>query len=226
MAFCTRCGTELPEDARFCPACGTARTAAAPAAPAAPPEPQPDVSLRKPEGARPAAGPLPPLRPERGGGGLILGAMIVAALVIIAFFLWSQRDGARPIAGNAGEAATGRADGGAAPAPAPDAAEEAPTGDAIRTTVASLDSAFVANPAGARRRYAGAVTVDGTVVSLTTGASPSLSLEGRTRFNHVIANLTDAAPFARVAAGERVTLDCRSVTALAGTTILQGCTAA
>lgn len=204
MAFCTRCGAGLPDDARFCPACGAARAAA---------EPAPDVSLRKPAPARPGPEALPPLRPERGGGGLILGAMIVVALLVIGLFLWSQRDGAHPIVGDAGDPATRTA------APAADDA-------ATRTTVAALDAAFVADPVGARERHGGPVTVDGIVVSLTPGARASLSLEGRTRFNHVVANLADAAPFAQVARGERVTLACRGVTALAGTTILQGCTAA
>jgi hypothetical protein len=60
---------------------------------------------------------------------------------------------------------------------------------------------------------------------VTPGSSPSLSLEGRTRFNFVVANLESSAreQLATLAKGDRVTLSCRSVTALAGTTLLNGC---
>ena len=36
MAFCSQCGTQMPDDSRFCPTCG-ASMVAAPAAPSAPP---------------------------------------------------------------------------------------------------------------------------------------------------------------------------------------------
>lgn len=205
MAYCTHCGTHLPDDARFCPGCGKAAAPAAHEAAMQAPDPAP---------TRPASAPLPPLRRGGGGGVPILVAMIVVALLVIGVFLWSQRDGARPIAGDAREPAAERT--GAA-------GEAAPAEAAARTTVAALDAAFVADPAGARRRHAGPVTLSGTVVSVTQGGSPSLSLEGRTRFNYVVANVADGAAFADVARGDRVTLACGGVTALAGTTILQDC---
>lgn len=218
MAFCTNCGTNLPDDARFCPACGTAT--------AEPVAPMPEAAFHPAEPAPPAARQaLPPLRPHRsGGGGMILPAMIVIALLVIGVFLWSHREGMRAGAGNdaapIAEATLNAPD--EAPAPAAAAPREA-DGNAARTTVAAIDAAFRADPAGAARRYDGTVTVDGTLVSVSTAGSPSLSLEGATRFNYVVANVAGLAPFAGRAAGDRVTLTCRSVTTLAGTTILQGC---
>lgn len=220
MAFCTNCGSNLPDDARFCPACGTAS--------AEPVAPMPAAAVRPSEPAPPAARPaLPPLRPHRsGGGGMILPAMIVIALVVIGVFLWSQRDAMRAGAGNDAAPIAEATPDASGDAPAPAAPPRAADGDATRTTVAAIDAAFRTDPAGAARRYAGAVTVDGTLVSVAASGSPSLSLEGGKRFNYVVANVADAAPFAGRAAGDRVTLTCRSVTVLAGTTILQGCTPA
>ncbi|HQR26498.1 MAG TPA: FHA domain-containing protein [Nocardioides sp.] len=43
MPFCTSCGRQNPDDARFCSQCGTALVTAGAAA-GAPPEPQPDVT--------------------------------------------------------------------------------------------------------------------------------------------------------------------------------------
>ncbi|WP_162236460.1 zinc ribbon domain-containing protein [Sphingomonas sp. Leaf25] len=179
MAFCTRCGADLPADARFCPACGTA-----------------------------AADSVAPAKVQREGrGGLILPAMIVVALVIIGVFLWSQRDAARPIAASEPTPATDRRDV-----------------QATRTTVAAIDTAFRDDPAAASARYDQPVTATGTIVSATGGASPSLSLEGRTRFNYVVANLADRAALADMARGASITLNCRRASAIAGTTILHACT--
>lgn len=99
--------------------------------------------------------------------------------------------------------------------------------DATSTTAASLDSAFNSDPQDARDRYAGPLTVSGTIATMVTpGSSPSLSLEGRTRFSFVVANFPAGAArdrLAKLAKGDRVTLSCRNVTAVAGTTLLQGC---
>lgn len=219
MAFCTRCGSALPDDARFCPACGNAVEASSPATPAPPID-------AMPTGADPRPAPsFDPIAPERrrssGAGGLILPIIIAVALFVIVVMLWSQRDGARPIAGS---------DGGEAPATAARtetvetaAGPEAGDSDATRTTIASLDAAFRDDPQGARARYAGRITATGTVAGVTPGGSPALSLEGRTPFNFVVANVADAAQIAGLAKGSRVTITCDGVTALAGTTILRGC---
>jgi hypothetical protein len=212
MAFCTKCGTELPADARFCPSCGKPADAPAAAAPAPAPA------------AASTTDPAPPLpetrrRGGRSGAGLILPVMIVVALFVIGYMLLSQRDGARPIAETGrGEVAAQSSDEGTETVGKADDAD-----GATRTTVASLDAAFKADPQGARARYAGAVTVSGTVAAATPGGTPSLSLEGRDPFNYVIANLTDASQMTGAAKGSRITLTCDSVTALAGTTILRGC---
>ncbi|WP_141395814.1 zinc ribbon domain-containing protein [Sphingomonas spermidinifaciens] len=212
MAFCTDCGTELPAGARFCPSCGKPAGVSAAAAAPVGAAPQP-VS-------HPA--PPPPAARSRGGRGgarLILPVMIVVALFVIGYMLLVQRDGARPIA------ETGRSrteapsdDTRTEVAEAADAAD-----DPTRTTVPSLDAAFKADPSGARARYDGSVTVSGTVAAVTLGGTPSLSLEGSKPFNYVIANVSDASEIGDAAKGSRINLTCDRVTALAGTTMLQGC---
>ncbi len=177
MAVCSRCEADLPADARFCPACGMAVAAAAPA------------------GMQPG-----------GWGGLILPTMIVVALAVIGLFLWSQRDGTRPITAT------------------PATSNKVPDAQPIRTTVAAIDAAFRDDPAAASRRYDRPVTATGTIVSATGGTNPSLSLEGRTRFNYVAANLAQGIAPPGPARGTRITLTCRRASALAGTTILHGCT--
>lgn len=218
MAFCSQCGTTLPENARFCPKCGEAVTAEA--APVQTPAPI----------VQPGPGPVsaqvhPSSRPGRGG--LILPVILVLALVIIGVALWSQRDGARPIAGdNATETAVRADEADKSEAPAETQAAPEQAGTSASTTASSLDSAFNADPQAARARYDGSVTVSGTVATMVTpGPTPALSLEGRTRFNYVVANFPSGTreQLARVAKGDRVTLACRSVAAIAGTTMLQGC---
>jgi hypothetical protein len=152
--------------------------------------------------------------------------MILAAIVVIAIVFWTQRDGARPIAGDSGNVAAQVPEAGASAEASERKGEREAPADATSTTAASLDSAFNSDPQGARDRYAGPLTVSGTIATMVTpGASPSLSLEGRTRFNFVVANLAPGAgeQLATLAKGDRVTLSCRSVTGLAGTTVLQGC---
>ena len=224
MAFCSQCGTTLPDDARFCPKCGTEAGAAESAAAfAAAPQPAP----------RPELSAAPP--PAGSGSGWILPVVIVVAVAIIGVFLWSQRDGARPIAGNASEQAerareeTPSAKGEeASDTPATEEAEAPaqPAGDSTTTTAAALDSAFYSDPQAARERYTGPVTVSGTIATMVTpGASPSLSLEGRTRLNFVVASFPSGygPQLADLAKGQRITVACKRVTGLAGTTILQDC---
>jgi hypothetical protein len=214
MAFCGECGSPLPDGSRFCPNCGKAVNG--PAAAAAP------AATRRDLGEAP--GQID--RPSRGGPGLILPLIILVATVVIGIVFWTQRDGARPIAGESGNAT-----GQVREADASEGAREGPAkpdalADATSTTAASLDSAFNSDPQGARDRYTGPLSVSGTIATMVTpGSSPSLSLEGRTRFNFVVANLESSAreQLATLAKGDRVTLSCRSVTALAGTTLLNGC---
>ena len=218
MAFCSQCGTSLPEGARFCPKCGaeTGDAAAAPAGFAAAPQPLP------------APGPAPVAPAARGRGGFILPIVIVLALAVIGFMLWGQRDGARPIAGNESEQPEKKSADAAENANATDdsALPAKAEGDATGTTAASLDSAFTSDPQGARARYPGAVTVSGIIATMVSpGSTPSLSLEGRTRLNFIVVNFPDGygPQLASLAKGQRITVSCRSVTSLAGTTILQDC---
>lgn len=220
MAFCSQCGTTLPENARFCPKCGEAVTAeSAPVqTPAAVAQPRLDPA--------PARILHPSSRPGRGG--LILPVVLVLALAIIGVALWSQRDGARPIAGdNASENARrgDKAEVADDSQPAEETAQAA-TDTGTNISAASLDSAFNADPQGARARYSGPVTVSGTVATMVTpGPTPALSLEGRTQFNYVVANFPSGSRerLAGLAKGDRITIECRNVNALAGTTMLQGC---
>ena len=129
MAFCTQCGHQMPDGARFCPACG------APASGAAPPV-EPVVApatLTPPESdsfARPAPAPTSYEDPKRGGGMTALGILAVIAVIVVAVVLWQQRDGARPVAGNESDpvTVTKDGDGEAAPVERPTDVAAAPTG--------------------------------------------------------------------------------------------------
>ena len=85
--FCTRCGTPLPGDARFCPACGQTVTAAA--ATPAPPPPRPPVYEPPPYAPLPYAVPLPPQKAGSsrlvcglvGCGGLVAVKALIAAII-------------------------------------------------------------------------------------------------------------------------------------------------
>jgi hypothetical protein len=214
MAFCGECGSPLPEGSRFCSNCGKAVTVP-PAAVASAPPPR-DLGATSSQIAR----------PSRGGPGLILPLIILAAIVVIGVVFWTQRDGARPIAGDSGNVAAQVPETDATAEASERQSERDAPADATSTTAASLDSAFNSDPQGARDRYTGPLSVSGTIATMVTpGSSPSLSLEGRTRFNFVVANLESGAreQLATLAKGDRVTLSCRSVTALAGTTLLKGC---
>ncbi|MEP7006275.1 MAG: zinc-ribbon domain-containing protein [Sphingomonas bacterium] len=231
MAFCSECGSTLPDGARFCPKCGTeTRGTEAPAGFAATPQP----------GRHPALAAAPSSVPGRKG--FILPIAIVVAVALIGLLLWSQRDGVRPIAGNASEraetssGATAGAEGGdvsdgpGEPAKEVDEEPAEPTNDTTIATAASLDSAFHSDPQGARDRYAGPVTVSGVIATMVSPAvspapTPALSLEGRTRFNFVLANFPsdDRSQLASLTKGDRVTVSCSGVNLVAGTTILQDC---
>ncbi|MGA3214001.1 MAG: zinc ribbon domain-containing protein [Terriglobales bacterium] len=77
MAFCTKCGTKLEDNARFCTACGTTQGAAAPAAPpayAAPPAPMQVAPA-------PVAAGVP--APTQGSGALKIILIILGVLAIL-----------------------------------------------------------------------------------------------------------------------------------------------
>ena len=231
MAFCSACGTNLPDGARFCPACGAAvaTTAAPPAGPSAvPPDPVPvppspvATPSARPAAAASSAGPVSPEQGSRAGG-LILPLMIVVGIAVIILMIWSQRGDERQLAteeSGEGAKAVGSAGGG-------EAEKEGSGASGSRTTASSLDSAFRSDPGGASARYPGPVTVTGTIASMVMpGATPAIALEGRTPLNFVVANFPSnyRDRLATLAKGDSVTLSCDSVKALAGTTLLQGCT--
>lgn len=47
--FCTKCGAELPEGTKFCPACGTPAAAAGVASSTAPATPSPEAGAQSSE---------------------------------------------------------------------------------------------------------------------------------------------------------------------------------
>lgn len=237
MTRCTRCNAAIPAGARFCPDCGHAiADADDPFAVITAPSPRPGSQPRTQQPGAPAA-----RRSGGGWGGWILPVMVVIALAVIGVQLWSQRDAAKPISERQAEASKD-ADTAAAPAKSADAAPS-PAVEEVATTsadhaddvpppaasdgqvsAASLDAAFTSDPQAAKARYPGAVTVTGTVTSLTPGASRSLSLEGRTRFNFVVATLSGADDaVSALSKGQSVTLSCGRVATLAGTTMLRDC---
>lgn len=217
MAFCTHCGTQVPDGARFCPGCGkevagVAATPRARDAAAAPTTP----------GDRPATFEDPP---SRGGGMSALAILALIAVVVVAVVLWQQRDGARPVAG--GDNATAIEDGGgdtktvddeptavtggdtpAAPVATggdeaaagdgtstgtsddqPDGVEQPDTGSGEVIPAAAIDSAFSSDRIEAATQYPGPVTVRGEIVSTSqVGDIPSVGMAGRTRFNSMVVN--------------------------------------
>ena len=237
MAFCSQCGSQLPDGARFCPSCGVSRDEAvtspqsATAGGYAPTSPSPD----------PRAVPLaPPIAPAGGGARLILPLVIIVAVVVIGLLLWSRGDGTAPVADSAQQQAAGSAapvasgDGGANRASAGERSVDAARADADRlttgsptfTTAASLDSAFFNDPQGAALRYNGPVRVSGIIATMVTpGSTPALSLEGRSRLNYMIVNFPRGyrERLALLSKGQAITVNCGSVRALGGTTILNDC---
>ena len=68
--------------------------------------------------------------------------------------------------------------------------------------------------------------VSGTIATMVQpGPTPSLSMEGRTRFNYVIVNFPAGyrERLAPLAKGQVITVACGGVRALGGTTILSDC---
>lgn len=236
MAFCSQCGSQLPDGARFCPSCGVSRDDAI-----APPQAAQSGSYAPPPSPDTRARPLaPPVEPAGGATRLILPFVIIVAIVVIGLLLWSRRDGTAPIADNAQETAAGVAepavsgDGGASGASAGERSVDAARADADRlttgsptfTTAASLDSAFFNDPQGAAQRYNGPVRVSGIIATMVTpGPTPALSLEGRSRLNFMIVNFPRGyrERLALLSKGQAITVNCGSVRALGGTTILNDC---
>ena len=234
MAFCSQCGSQLPDGARFCPSCGVSRDEAvtspqsAPAGGYAPTSPSPD----------PRAVPLaPPVAPAGGGARLILPLVIIVAVVVIGLLLWSRRDGTvqadsaqQQAAGSAAPVVSGDSGANGAGERSVDAAradaDRLTTGSPTFTTAASLDSAFFNDPQGAALRYNGPVRVSGIIATMVTpGSTPALSLEGRSRLNYMIVNFPRGyrERLAPLSKGQAITVNCGSVRALGGTTILNDC---
>ncbi len=227
MAFCSECGSELSSGAKFCANCGAPTTQTGAAFDAPPPPPVPPAS--------PVLGAAPSgvVAPPRGGIGLILPIMVAIALVAIAYLLLAPR----PTPGGAEStqtASTAKPDETAAPAArAVDDAAAAADAASSRTldaptfvTATTLDSAFASDPVAARARYIGPVRVSGVIATMVQpGTTPSLAMEGRTRFNYMIVNFPAGyrTRLASLAKGQVISVTCDEVRALGGTTILSGC---
>ncbi|MCP3733454.1 zinc-ribbon domain-containing protein [Sphingomonas sp. RP10(2022)] len=231
MSFCNQCGTELADGAKFCANCGTAVAGggggmAEPAAtvrqPASPAEP-----------FRPGAT-QPVVSPSGGGLGWVLPVLVLVAVVIVGYLLLAPK-GSVPaadtrkaaVASDAGtrqETASGRRAVDEASDAATMAGADARTGSSVSAAV--LDSAFNSDPAGAAARYAGPIRVSGTIASMVQpGATPSLSMEGRTRFNFMVVEFPEGyrTRLAPLAKGQFISVACDQVRGLGGTTILSGC---
>jgi len=295
MAFCTQCGTRLPDQARFCPRCGApaptldaptdptigdravdpAPVAERPRAPSSsradlPPDglhfgPAPRVAPTTSDRA-----PLPPplaRTPARsepledededdaeGGsstGTRLLVILALIAVAVLAVVFWQQRDGTRPVA----ETATNTTEPAAEPSEEPTEVASVPlpeptptptpsptiemaqTGDEIGSTAsldpngeaaipaAAIDTAFDDDPHRAAEEFAGPVTVRATVIGLLSDSPPTLSLEGRSRGNYVIADLAGGQRDALqlIGRGSVVRLRCAAVRHQSATTVLYGC---
>ena len=227
MAFCSKCGANIPPESNFCPSCGAAAEPA-------------QAGLGMPPPAAPHRE-VHTVTPARSGAGCILPALVVLAVAVIGLLLWSQRDGARPIAANEQAAATdsdaaeaaATGEGEAAPAQPAETAQQpdeasapAEAPEPATLSAAALDSAFNSNPAAAAARYAGPVEVTGVIASMVMpGATPALSMEGRTRLNHMIVNFRPGyrQRLALLSKGQTIGVACDSARLFAGTTVLDGC---
>ncbi|WP_165356374.1 zinc-ribbon domain-containing protein [Sphingosinicella sp. BN140058] len=225
MAFCSACGTNLPAGARFCPECGVAVSGQA--APITEPQATPGSAAAPPaRGASPVVPGATPVTGGGGGAGLILPIMIIVGLAVIGLFLWSQRSEERSRVATRDAAAEQSESASAADDAKESETVSASSDGAAQTSAASLDSAFHANPEGARARYSGSLTVTGVVATMVMpGSTPAIAIEGRTRLNLVVVNFPAGYRdrLSRLAKGDRITVTCDGVRALAGTTLLQGC---
>lgn len=276
MAFCDQCGATLSEGARFCASCGTAVNAASYAAsmpsrstvdsvtgpgptrpdPSSPGTPYPASATRSLPHNPATAG--APIEAPRGGiGGLVLPIMVVIAVLLIGYLLFTGRKTEQAAAVASSETAARSDPSAASSAPksfggnsddvaaalntpaveeATDAAmaalERARASGArleaanTATSAAALDSAFFSDPRGAALRYPGPVRVSGVIASMVMpGRTPSLAMEGRSRFNSMVVNFPEGyndrlAPLYK---GRFITVACDSVGTVGGTTFLRGC---
>lgn len=235
MSFCNQCGTELSDGAKFCANCGAAVAGGIAAVPPTRPDPWPadggtaDRSFRSP----PPPG-APVQLPASGGGlGWILPALVAVAVLMIGYLLLAPKT-ANPVA-DTREAAAVEDGAGQGPAPERRAVDEASDAATVAganarasgsVSAAVLDSTFNSDPAGAALRYPGPIRVSGTIATMVQpGPTPSLSMEGRTRFNYMIVEFPEGyrTRLAPLAKGQLVSVACDRVRALAGTTILSGC---
>jgi hypothetical protein len=85
--FCRECGTQLPEDSRYCPKCGLELGSTAPAG-SAKPAPQPQAPPRRPQVARQvqAQAPTPQVAKKTGAGG---GFVVLLLLIVAGIFIYS-----------------------------------------------------------------------------------------------------------------------------------------
>lgn len=241
MSFCHQCGAKLSDGAKFCTNCGAPVAGSAAGATGAAPVAAADPArYAAPPGAAPigqtATDHRAVVTPAGGGIGWILPVLVALAAIVIAYLIWApatprtaddrgavssagEQDGrtAASAGGDSGAVETARDEGVAA-------GNAARGGETVSAAV--LDSAFNSNPAGAAARYAGPIRVSGTIASMVQpGATPSLSMEGRTRFNFMIVNFPAGyrERLAPLSKGQFITVSCNTTRSLGGTTILSGC---
>ncbi|MBR5094802.1 MAG: zinc-ribbon domain-containing protein [Oscillospiraceae bacterium] len=83
MAFCSNCGSELPEGTKFCPACGAPTGGA-------------------PQRSAPVAQPEPASRPRRAKKSIFRRWWLWALIAVVAVSLWSRAGGRADKSGSAG----------------------------------------------------------------------------------------------------------------------------
>jgi hypothetical protein len=159
--------------------------------------------------------------------------MVAIAVVVIAYLLLAPRPTSRTVASTE-TAAEAKTNDTAAPSTravddasaAADVATSRTLGTPSFVSATTLDSAFANDPAAARLRYAGPVRVSGIIATMVQpGPTPSLSMEGRTRFNYMIVNFPEGyrTRLTPLAKGQAISVSCDEVRSLGGTTILSGC---
>jgi hypothetical protein len=237
MSFCNQCGTKLSDGAQFCSHCGTA-VGSGSATTGFDRAPDAKTTGGWSASSTPLTSHEPP-RPAVSGGhgsfGWVLPALVAVAVLIIGYLLLAPRPTSPAADTRDATVVTDRADIRQVPSADHRAVDEASdlatvaganTRASKSVSAAVLDSAFNSDPASAALRYPGPIRVSGTIATMVQpGSTPSLSLEGRTRFNFMIVEFPEGyrTRLAPLAKGQFVSVACDQVRSLGGTTILSGC---
>lgn len=202
MAHCPRCGAKLPEDARFCPACGA------------------PVGEAEPEARR------------GGSGWMWLGLLALLAAVVVGAALWQQREGARPVAEEVDNTATPEPEEPEAaqvvpePLPVPTPTPTPSPTEIVALPAPALDAEMAGDPEGTPARHAGPLALRGIVRSVNLeGDAPVATLGGRAPGAEVVVRFaaSEEAAAELLQPDMAVRLTCAAVRAEEEQTVLEGC---